>query len=123
MGVRRSGERDKTQNDSNDTVGAGLKTADICSRQCAHGPAIGVGVSLSFDFISESSQEENASPDILPVTLSRLNLGRSRCAGEQNQLVKDGQASRDGSLPQVDKELCIPVVVNVSSARTFRTFL
>jgi len=39
MGVHRSGKRDKTQKDSDDAVGGGLKTADICGRQCAHGPS------------------------------------------------------------------------------------
>lgn len=38
MGVHRSGKRDKTQKDGNDAFGAGLRTADMCDRQCAHGP-------------------------------------------------------------------------------------
>lgn len=49
--------------------------------------------------------------------------GPSGVAGDQNQFAKDGQASLDGSLPQVDKEPCVPDVVNASLSRTFRIFL
>ena len=87
-------------------------------------PAIGVSVGRSFAFIYERSQEETTLADILLATRSRLDRGRSCCAGDQNQPVKDGRASRDGSLPQkVDKELCVPDMVNVSLTRTFRITL
>jgi hypothetical protein len=76
MRVHRSGERDKTQNDSNDTVGDGLKTADICSMQCAHGPS---PVVVNFVLGSRSS---SALPRRLDSRISRVaepSRHRGRC--------------------------------------------